>query len=91
MELLKSSMVWPFKGQPGPARARLCLARPGPSLKKLARAHHYAITSAIYIDNFGSIAISVTRLGDFLHFGQEFKSGGNSYFKQIANIVIQFL
>ena len=50
-----------------------------------------AITSAIYIDNFGSIAISVTRLGDFLHFGQEFKSGGNSYFKQIANIVIQFL
>ena len=34
---------------------------------------------------------SVTRLGDFLHFGQPFKAGGNNYFTQIAYIVRQFL
>ena len=34
---------------------------------------------------------SVTRLGDFLHFGRSFKSGGNNYFSQIAHIVRQFL
>ena len=33
---------------------------------------------------------SVTRLGDFLLFGQSFKAGGNNYFTQIAHIVIQF-
>ena len=37
------------------------------------------------------ITISVTRLGDFLHFGQQFKAGGNNYFTQIAHIVRQFL
>ena len=36
-------------------------------------------------------ATSVTRLGDFLHFGQTFKAGGNNYFTQINHIVIQFL
>ena len=34
---------------------------------------------------------SVTRLGDFWHFGQPFKAGGNNYFTQIAHIVRQFL
>ena len=35
---------------------------------------------------------SVTRLGDFLHFGQPFKeANGNNYFTQIAHIVSQFL
>ena len=34
---------------------------------------------------------SVTRLGNFLHFGQPFKTGGNNYFRQIAHIVRQFL
>ena len=36
------------------------------------------------------ISGSVTRLGDFLHFGQLFKAFGNNYFTQIANIVMQF-
>ena len=31
------------------------------------------------------------RLGDFLHYGQQFKAGGNNYFTQIAHIVGQFL
>ena len=31
------------------------------------------------------------QLGDFLHFGQPFKAGGNNYFTQIAHIVRQFL
>ena len=35
--------------------------------------------------------ISVTRLGNLLHFGQPFKAGGNNCFTQIANIVRQFL
>ena len=39
----------------------------------------------------GTVVISVTRLGDFLHFGQSFKDGGNNYFTQIDHIVIQFL
>ena len=34
---------------------------------------------------------SVTRLGDFLHFGQQFKASGNNYFTQIAHIFRQFL
>ena len=34
---------------------------------------------------------SVTRLGDFLHFGLPFKADCNNYFTQIAHIVRQFL
>ena len=34
---------------------------------------------------------SVTRLGDFLQFGQPFKAGGNNYFTQITHIARQFL
>ena len=34
---------------------------------------------------------SVTRFGNFLHFGQPFKAGGNNYFTQITHIVRQFL
>ena len=34
---------------------------------------------------------SVTRLGDFFHFRQPFKSGVNNYFTQIAHIVREFL
>ena len=37
------------------------------------------------------LASSVTRLRDFLHFGQPFKASGNNYFTQIAHIVRQFL
>ena len=33
-----------------------------------------------------SVKSSVTRLGDFLHFGQPFKAGGNNYLTQIAHI-----
>ena len=36
-------------------------------------------------------ASSVTRFGNFLHFGQPFKAGGNNYFTQITHIVRQFL
>ena len=36
-------------------------------------------------------AVSVTRLGDLLHFGQLFKACGNNYFTQIAHIIRQFL
>ena len=32
---------------------------------------------------------SVTRLGDFLHFGQPFKAGGNNFFTQITDIIRQ--
>ena len=35
--------------------------------------------------------ISVTRFGDFLHFGQPFKADGNNYFTKITHIVGQFL
>ena len=37
------------------------------------------------------LTFSVTRLGDFLHFGQQFKAGGKNYFTQIAHIVREFL
>ena len=37
------------------------------------------------------IAHSVTRLGDFLHFGQFFKAFGNNDFAQISHILRQFL
>ena len=37
------------------------------------------------------IISSVTRLGNFLHFGQPFKAGGNNDFTQIAHIISQFL
>ena len=37
-----------------------------------------------------SIPISVTRLGNLLHFGQLFKAYGNNYFVQIAHISRQF-
>ena len=36
------------------------------------------------------IALSVTRLADFFHFGQQFKAGGNNCLTQIAHIVRQF-
>ena len=35
--------------------------------------------------------ISVTRLGDLLHFGQPFKACGKNYFAQIAHIFRIFL
>ena len=38
-----------------------------------------------------STAVSVTRFGDFLHFGQPFKAFGNNYFNQITHIFRQFL
>ena len=38
-----------------------------------------------------NIFYSVTRLGDFLRFGQALKAGGNNYFTQMAHIVGQFL
>ena len=39
----------------------------------------------------GSSLISVTRLGDFLPFGQAFKACENNYFTQIALILTQFV
>ena len=33
---------------------------------------------------------SVTRFGDFLHFVQPFKAGGNNYFSQITHILGNF-
>ena len=43
-------------------------------------------------EHHGYIApmINVTRLGDFLHFGQPFKDGGKNYFTQIAYIIGNF-
>ena len=43
----------------------------------------------VHVSHVGNT--SVTRLGDFLHFGQPFKASGNYYFTQIAHIVRQFL
>ena len=43
--------------------------------------------------NFGRMIgplISVTRLGDFLDFGQVFKAFGNNYFAQLSHIEIIF-
>ena len=37
------------------------------------------------------MADSVTRLADFLHFGQPFKDGGKNYFTQITYIGRQIL
>ena len=37
------------------------------------------------------MAVSVTRLGDLLDFGQLLKAIVNKYFTQIAHIVSQFL
>ena len=44
-----------------------------------------------FSSKFYGIADSVTRLGDFLHFGQSFKADASNYFAQIAQIVRQFL
>ena len=44
--------------------------------------------SSIYL--IFAVAISVTRLGDFLHFGQLFKAFGNNYFAQFSQILSQF-
>ena len=55
------------------------------------------LIKAIFMTTFRYLRItrlnelSVTRLGDFLHFGQTFKAAGNKYFTQIAHIVRQFL
>ena len=40
---------------------------------------------------FDCIAISVTRLGDLLEFGQLFKAFGNNKFAEISHINWQFL
>ena len=40
---------------------------------------------------FVNIAISVTRLGDLLGFGQLFKAFGYNYFAQISHILRHFL
>ena len=36
------------------------------------------------------LVVSVTRLGDLLHFWQLFKAGGNNYFAQISHIFGNF-
>ena len=44
------------------------------------------------IDVLGDLLqLGVTRLGDFLHFGQPFKASCNNYSTQIAHVVSQFL
>ena len=40
---------------------------------------------------FVVIEAQCDQIGPFLHFGQPFKAGSNSYFTQIAHIVRQFL
>ena len=45
----------------------------------------------LYDKHFYILISSVTRLGDFLLFGQPFEAGGSNYFTQIAHIVRQFL
>ena len=42
------------------------------------------------LSNSFSLTISVTRFGNFLHFGQQFKAGVNNYFTQIAHISRNF-
>ena len=37
-----------------------------------------------------TLAVSVTRLGNLLHFGQLFKACGDNYFAQMAHIFRQF-
>ena len=41
-------------------------------------------------NNLISDAVSATRLGNILHFGQLFKACGNNYFAQIAHILGNF-
>ena len=48
-------------------------------------------TEGKHADNANTNMASVTRLGDFLHFEQPLKAGGNNYFTQIAHIGRQFL
>ena len=36
------------------------------------------------------LAANVTRLGDFLHFGQIFKAGGNKYFTELPTLLGRF-
>ena len=50
----------------------------------------YGIEVNTWLDEF-LLIYSVTRLGDFLHFGQPFKVGGNNYFTQITHIAMKFL
>ena len=38
-----------------------------------------------------NLSLSVTRLGDLLHFGRLFKACGNNYFAKIAHIFRRFL
>ena len=42
------------------------------------------------LNNSMSEVVSVTRLGNLLHFGQQFKAGGYNYFTQIVHIVKLF-
>ena len=57
--------------------------------------NHFIVTLwqklAFTIPATWSALFSVTRLGNFLHFGQLFKAFGNNYFTQIAHIVEQIL
>ena len=59
-------------------------------LKGTSKAAHFRAFSWCGIQTIDH-EISVTRLGDFLHFGQPFKAGGNNYFTHITHIVRQFL
>ena len=43
-----------------------------------------------YLPRFGKVVISVTRLGNLLHFGQLFNAVGSNYFAQITHIFRQF-
>ena len=61
-------------------------------LKSDLRAKRMSMRNLLSVSlHLKSEANSVTRFGDFLHFGQPFKAGGNNYFTQITLIVRQFL
>ena len=45
----------------------------------------------VYFKQTSLIGISVTRLGNLLHFGQLFKACGNIYLAQITHVFRQFL
>ena len=62
--------------------------KPAQATTKSCQRNHLTLKTAAY--EF-CLPFSVTRLGDFLHFGQPFKSGGYNYFSQIAHIVRQIL
>ena len=51
---------------------------------------YLGIAHVLYLLTVIFVKHQCDQIGRFLHFGQQFKAGGNNYFTQIAHIVRQF-